>query len=277
MSRPGVLKKWSERVRRIRHRPRHWRRPRPRTLVPQTLLLTATISPPKDAWRLARTDPDVRRDDYRKALEWYLSVDSSVVSNIVFVENSNSDLADFEALAKRHGTGKDVEILSVYGMDHPSTYTRGYGEFKLIDRTLAASRILQSIGPEGTFWKITGRYRVQNLKALFENAPASYAIYADVRLTRRYFDTRVFAATIEGYHRYFLGMFEKFDKRRCEDVLFDELMPRAYEMGFVGAMNVSPMIDGVAATDNRTYDSGFWRFTRAGRMVVNRALPFLWL
>jgi hypothetical protein len=277
MTPPGLLKKWSERARRIRRRPGHWRHPRPQSLIPQTILLTATITPPKDSWRLARTDPDVRRNDYRRALEWYLAADSNVVSRIVFVENSNSDLADFEELAQSRGSGKDVEILSIYGMDHPSSYTRGYGEFKLIDRTLAASRILQALGPEGVFWKITGRYRVENLRALFENAPASFALYADVRLTRRYFDTRVFAATIEGYQRYLLGMYEKFEKWRCEDVLYAELMPRAYEMGFVGAMNVSPLIDGVAATDNRTYDSGFWKFTRAGRMVVNRALPFLWL
>lgn len=277
MHRPNMFQEWSRRLKRIRYRPRNWRHPLAPNLVPQTLLLTATISPPSDAVRLARADPQVRRNDYLEALRWYLSLDSTVVSRIVFVENSNSDLCDFEEMATNCGTGKDVEILSVFGMDHPATFLRGYGEFKLVDRALAASRILRSLPDDGVFWKITGRYRVQNLKAMFSGAPASFALYADVRPTRRYFDTRVFAATIDGYNRYLRGMFTKFDRRRCESVLYEELDTHASDLGFVGAMNVLPLIDGVAATDNRSYDSGLWKLTRGGRAIVNRVFPFLWM
>ena len=164
------------------------------------LVLTAPNTPPEGARRLQRSDPNLRRQDYCEALEWYLRADPRVVSRIVFVENSNSDLSIFHELAGRLGKGKDVEIVSVYGMDHDPSFTRGYGEFKLLDRALQASRILSALGDADVFWKVTGRYRVRNLEALFSNAPAEFELYADVRPIRQYFDTRVFGETVAGYN-----------------------------------------------------------------------------
>lgn len=272
----GQFREWWRRLKRVRLRPTSWRKPRARHPGPQTLVLTATITPPPDAWRLARVDPELRRADYLESLRSYLAVDSSIVSKIVFVENSNSDLADFHELVRQHGSGKTVELLSLYGLDYPASYTRGYGEFKLLDAALEASPLLRSLPADAVFWKITGRYRVQNLPSLFANAPASFALYADLRLMRQYFDTRVFAATIAGYRQYLRGTYTKFDRRRCEDVLYEDLLPLASQAGFVGAMNVQPVIEGVNGANNRLFDSGFWRFTRAGRLAVNRLLPFVW-
>ena len=58
-------------------------------------------------------------------------------------------------------------------------------------------------------------------------------------------------------------MYPEFERRRCEDVLYEKLIQHVSDTGFVGAMNVLPVISGIAAVNDRAYDSGYWWITGA--------------
>lgn len=257
-----------------RSKPRSWTQRG--HLERQTVLLTATIEPPAGAPRLARRDPDVRRRDYRQALSWYLGVESKWIQRVVFADNSNSDVSDFEALARSEAGDKDVEIMSFNGLDYPEDYHRGYGEFKLIDTVLSTSRILGSLGSSDVFWKATGRYRILNIAQLFDTAPPEFHLYADLHPSKQYMDLRVFAATINGYDLYLRGKYLQLARVRPEDYLYRELIKHAEEHAFVGALNRVPVVAGVAAVSNRPYRTGRERLSHCGRVALGRLFPRLW-
>src|SRR3954471_4308953 len=76
----------------------------------QVLILTATITPPPGVPILARTDPQLRLQDYIDALKFYLAVPNHVLDRIIFAENSGSDLSKLRALAEE--SDKRVEFGS---------------------------------------------------------------------------------------------------------------------------------------------------------------------
>src|SRR5271169_5201413 len=95
-----------------------------------TLLLTSTIKPNPNQPKLKLTNPEERLEDYRKALVFYTgALKEGIIDRIVFVDNSGFDLKclsdDFPS--------SNIEWLSFFGLDYPTFYHRGYGEFKLID------------------------------------------------------------------------------------------------------------------------------------------------
>ena len=145
------------------------------------LLLTATITPPSGVPDLRRTSPLHRMADYRRALEFYCELPETIITHIVFVENSGTDISPLrEVVLKRHASHR-VEFVTFNGLDYPSNYGRGYGEFKLMDYAVGHSDILRSAQSHDRLWKVTGRYRVLNLPKLLKTAPAQFELYCDRR------------------------------------------------------------------------------------------------
>ena len=124
------------------------------------LLLTATVTPPIGMPLLARTDPVQRLQDYTQALRFYLPLLGSTFDSIVLAENSASDISSLRRLAVEKGAQERVEFLSFFGLDHPPSYGRGYGEFKLVDYAMRHSQFLNG---DAYVWKCTGRYVVNSV------------------------------------------------------------------------------------------------------------------
>jgi hypothetical protein len=89
---------------------------RPRNI----LLLTATITPPKNAADLARTDATLRLRDYEDAIEHHLAeLSRGVVDRLVFTENSASDVSSLVDRVDRRGLREKVEFIVFDGLDYP--------------------------------------------------------------------------------------------------------------------------------------------------------------
>lgn len=168
--------------------------------------MTSTIAPPPGVH--ARTEPAVRLGDYSRALSFYLAQIGQGIDHIVFAENSNSDLTTLRHLADEAGLTERCEFIGVSGLDYPSAYGYGYGEFKLLDRAMAESRTLLEIGAKSIISKVTGRYIVRNLTRMVRQIPDDLDLLCDIRKREwPWADMRVMFWTPLGYERVLRGVY----------------------------------------------------------------------
>ena len=226
------------------------------------LVLTSTIRPPAGVPMLARTNPVQRLADYCKAFEFYCRVPETHLSRIIFAENSESDLSPLVQIARKYDALSRVEFLSFYGLDHPASYGRGYGEFKLLDYVLTNSSTLRNEdGSQLRIWKSTGRYQVTNLKRLIDTAPDSFDLYCDLRRHPiPWVDLRVFAFTIRGYQTLLQGRYRNFREDQMIDSPERYLHPIIEKMAAKHPITTrfrrEPYIDGVRGMDSQNYSKG---------------------
>jgi hypothetical protein len=247
--------------------------------------MTATITPPPGVPALSRTDPADRLADYEKALAFYLRLPDAAVDRVVFAENSDSDMRSLEQVVERHGGGKQVELLSFYGLDYPVEHGRGVGETRLIETALSRSRLLGALQDHDRFWKVTGRLRITNLDRLIMTAPPRFDLYADFRrLPRTWVDTRVFACTPAAFRSLFLSRIEAMRQSEVvaagfsapEERLFGELMGERGAAEIVPRLRVEPLIEGYSGF-GEDYARPRRRAWSAGRRVVRKIFPGLWI
>lgn len=256
-----------------------------RSARPATVLLTATIAPPHGVPALVRTDPAERLEDYKRALAFYLGLPDSSVGRIVFAENSASDLSALEKLTAQRGSGKDVELLSFFGLDYPVEHGRGVGETKLIATALSRSRILHALDDDEAFWKITGRLRIRNFERLVATAPERTTLYADFRrLPRPWVDTRVFACTPAGFRTLFAPRMERMRHDELaaagysapEEWLYGELLQEGANISLVPRLRVEPQIHGYSGFGD-DYARPSRRLWCTARAMTRRLVPGLWI
>jgi hypothetical protein len=246
------------------------------------LLLTATITPPRGVPLLARTDPALRLRDYEEALGFYLALIGNGLDAIVFGENSNSDLGSLRRLVEQTGHEERVEFVSFYGLDHPASYGRGYGEFKLIDHVIRHSRILVEEQATGTVWKATGRYIIRNLRLLLARQPGPFALYCNLRnWPQRWADLYLLAWTDEGYRAVISGLYHELNEellRGSPEVRFRDLVESvATTLPIVPRFNVTPRVEGVRGRDNHTYSLGSHLPKYYLRSSLCRLASWLWI
>jgi len=248
----------------------------------QPLIMTATIKPPANAPSLQRTDPQLRTQDYYQALQFYLSQPSCFIDRVIFVENSASDLTPLRELVDRQGKDKDVEFISLNGLDYPPEYGRAYGEFKLMEYAIENSRILQALAPDDTFWKVTGRLMLLNINRLITTAPHGYDAYLELKKwSHRVAHIRAYSCTISGFTKIFGGIAPKVRKdiikTQSEVFLFNYLMNLPEPIRIVPRFRHAPRYKGVGATTNRDYYGGSARVKYYARAVLRYIAPSLWV
>src|SRR3569832_464563 len=107
------------------------------------LVMTATIRPLAGIPSLARTDPALRLADYRSSLSFYVQLLGTSFDQLLFVENSASDLStQKDEVIRADNNNKDKNNTNKEHEKDPK-YGRGYGEFRLIDYAVAKARTLQ--------------------------------------------------------------------------------------------------------------------------------------
>lgn len=244
------------------------------------LLLTATITPPAGVPLLVRVDPIVRMADYCTAFSFYLSIVGTSFDAIVFAENSSSDLEPLKALAREAGKTDVVEFISFNGLDHPVSYGRGFGEFKLVDHAMRQARRLQG---DVQVWKCTGRYIVRNIAEIVRRRP-SVDIYCHFRnLPHRLCDLYLMSFTRQGYALALQGIFQHLRNDQTagvhvrEEVAFRKLAdawPRSLRVA--RRFNSTPLVDGVRGWNNASYENR--RSFKSGvRRVMQLACPWVWI
>jgi hypothetical protein len=225
------------------------------------LLLTATIKPPAGVPELQRTDPSERMNDYVRALRFYCNIHDTIISRIVFIENSGFDLSPLaDVVSSAHATHR-VEFLSFDGLDHPPRYGRGYGEFKLLDYAMENSKTLAATGTATMLWKVTGRYRVLNIARIIRSAPSNCELYCDMRTwPLPWVDLRIFGCTKEGYESLLKGIYLQLREDVINMAPEQHLHPIIQELAkshrLVSRLRTEPFVDGVRGKDAKNYATG---------------------
>ena len=263
------------------------------------VLMTATITPPKEALYLKRIDPNQRENDYAEALKYYLSIPEQYVSKIIFAENSNSDLSRLKKLVNDTPHNKTVEFIEYRdGNNFPPYYGRGYGELKLIDYAVDNSKILTE---EDVIWKVTGRYKLLNIIKLIKTQPKKFSIYCELMKYKiNAADTRAYAFTLQGYRRY---LYNKYHRLKLKDELNSPKNIMKSEVGWfsliyanirnelmIGAVETNfdelifprfkyvPYFEGfMAGSKNRTFASVGQKKRYIWRSLFRKIFPGIWV
>jgi hypothetical protein len=250
--------------------------------APCCILLTATIAPPQTA--VARNDPIVRLQDYLTALEFYLSLPTSIVDRILFVDNSASDLTPIERFVKERVADKVVELISFEGNDHPVSYGKAYGEFKLMDFGLTHTSLVAS---EDIFWKITGRLKFVNVCDMVSAVHDHYDLLCDLHnfplvgtgkfFGNRWMDLRVFSCSVKAYKEIFAGKYEQFGPRLNQDTLYDVVMDASSYSKILPRFPIHATLSGFSGRHDRNYHSGMQKLKTCVRSVFRKVAPQLWV
>jgi len=236
------------------------------------LLLTSTIKPNPHQPQLKLVNPKERLEDYRMALVFYTqALTAGIIDGIVFVDNSGFDLKslsdDFPS--------ENIEWLSFFGINYPSSYHRGYGEFKLIDYAFSNSSTLQALNEGDTVWKVTGRYIVKNMASFIKYAPRQFDLYCDIK--NAWVDMGIMAWSSAGYDYFIKGVSENFKTGMAPELIMAKLIGEQAKSrdGIVSNYYWMPLIAG-----RRGFDGGQFqgKFTYSKFLLVSSVnwlkLPF---
>ncbi len=249
------------------------------------LLLTATVRPPEGAVGLARTDVDLRKQDYLDAMRFYLGeIERGTFRKVVLVDNSNTPLDFLQELVDARGAGDRVELIRYDGLDYPPEVGRTYGEFKLVDEAYQLSRVLQAAGDEDVVWKITGRYTVHNIDKLVSRRPPQADLYCNARtIPSKYLDLYCIAWNGRGYRKFIRGIYPRLGVSETavpgENLFFGLLFDRkaALDVQVKPRFNVTPFITGIRGFTNTGFNVGKDRLKFYLRVALRRVAPWIWV
>ena len=245
------------------------------------VFLTATLTPPPSA--VSRNDPNVRLQDYIASLEYYLSLPPSIVDRVLFVDNSGSDISTIENFVRSRIDDKTVELISFDGNNHPVSYGKAYGEFKLMDFGLNHTSLL---GEDDYFWKVTGRLRVLNFSEV-TTTESDYDLWCDLYnfpligtgrvFGNRWMDLRLFSCTKRSYGKLFAHKYEELGPLINQNTLYDVVIKARDHMRILPRFARQPVISGISGRHSRDYDSGFQGVKTIVRSKIRTLAPCLWI
>lgn len=245
------------------------------------LIMTATVKPPPDALQLTRVDASLRMNDYCEALAYYLSLlTGGILSGIVFAENSNHDLSPLTQLVADKGMGAKVEFIGFNGLDYPSSYGRGHGEFKLLDYAMHHSEMIQKAASSTEIWKITGRYQVLNFAEILARRPIASDIWIHCRNhPKRWADMYLMGWRKDYYLNNMVGLYREFNDgvlHISAEVVFRKFIDRLAK-GTNVSQRIIPVPDlvGIRGIDSSSYERQRWKFFV--RALAARLLPKWWI
>lgn len=245
------------------------------------LIMPATITPPDNCPDLHRKDPAVRLNDYCKALEFYLTISTSIIERIIFVENSNSDLEPLKRISYSSTHDKVVEFISFpNGNDFPPEYGKGYGEMLMLNFALDNSKIIK---PNDVFWKATGRLVCNNIAQLISGSPESYDVYCDLHNSYKllslneFFDPRFYSFTLNGYNKFFRLSAKELEYVHIELLYYQVLQRNVARSSIVPRFRIQPDFSGFCGADNADYYTLKKRMQRQCQQVMRFITPWFWI
>jgi len=246
------------------------------------LLLTATIAPPQSA--VPRSNPRVRLNDYIESLNFYLSLPANYIDRVLFIDNSGSNTGVIEKFVSELHHDKLVEILSFTGNDHPVSYGKAYGEFKLIDIGLKYTSLLAM---DDIFWKITGRLQVFNLTEIMKAVRNQYDIVCDLHSVpwigtgklfgNKWMDLRLFSCSVRAYNLCLRDKYAEFGPGTDQHSLYRAALQARAQFKVLPRFPIQPIIHGISGRHGRNYNAGLERVKTGVRTYVRRWAPVFWL
>ncbi|GAC1358350.1 MAG: hypothetical protein NVSMB3_05400 [Acidobacteriaceae bacterium] len=256
--------------------------PSDQSRTPQYLLVMTATSLPAPTAGVKRADPELRLDDYREALRFWLAHPHPALRRILLLENSGADLSSLQGIADRENPlHKQVEILSVPGNDIPEGRNYGYTEMQLLDAGLARSRLRH----ETTHLiKVTGRLTFPSLGRALDLTPEPFDVLVDLRklgFPRPGFDayTQLFVLSHSFYDRVLRDSRHEMtstDVRLLEHLIARKVAPFRGQPGIHlrFPVNVEPV--GLSGFSAKRYNTPSRALTRALRALFRKIAPDFW-
>lgn len=218
------------------------------------LLLTSTIRPKPNQPQLKLADPEERLADYARALEFQTRLLArGVIDRIVYADNSGYDL---EPLRARFASPA-IEWISFYDLNYDSSFHRGYGEFRLVDRAALDSAALGAMGDADRVWKVTGRYVVENLATVIAATPRSFDLCCEVR--GGWAEMGFMAWSRRGYEQHVRGLWQRFATGKVPELILAERLRQADRSasGIVTSFFWPPFVVGRRGSDGTPFQGRF--------------------
>jgi hypothetical protein len=252
------------------------------------LVMTATVTPAANA-QVKRSSPQLRLEDLKRALRFWLSYPHRAAQRILFLENSGADLAELRAIAeKENPAGKELEFLSFPSQPIPPGLNYGYTEMLMLDEGLAQSRLRAATTH---MVKVTGRLTFPTLgKALDRIERRCSALQQPFELMiecrklsfpRRGCDAQVqlFACSHSFYDRVLRDtrrQMNSTDLRLLEQLIYRQVAPFKGRPGYFLRFpcNIDPV--GVFGFKDRRYDSARTLIPRTIRAALRVVAPWYW-
>jgi hypothetical protein len=245
------------------------------------LVMTATIIPAANAG-VRRSDPQIRLEDYKQALRFWLNYEHQVADRILLLENSGADLAELRAIAvAENPRGKAVEILSVPGNRIPEGTNYGYTELQMLDEGLSVSQLRRQTTH---MVKATGRLIFPALGKALDKIQQPFDLMVECRklgFPRRGFDasTQLFVCSHDFYDRVLRDAKKEMnstDLRLLEHLIYRKVIPFKGQPGIYLRFpcNVDPV--GYSGFKSRSYNSPKTALTRAIRAALRVIAPGYW-
>lgn len=249
------------------------------------ILFTATVQVNPGIAGVTSADPRQREEEYAENLRYFLR-EHPRLRKLVFAESSGWPLDRLQVIVDRENPHrKTVELLQLACNDFPGSAGKGYGEAMILDRAVAASRLIP-----GVRWivKMTGRQRVLNMTRLIERAPADFELLCDLRdhgwferlgipAAGRYCDTRFFVVTPRFFdahlRRLYLEPRPGGGEYNLEDSYYRAAKALEHQPGVVCRFPVEPRYRGPAGHWHKDYGSGRERLKQTLRAVGRQLFP----
>lgn len=242
------------------------------------LLLTATIAPRSGYYSTDHGAPRLRLDDYKRAFAVYLDeLARGTFATIVFAENSGHDLGELEAMAAERGLADRVIFLPVEP-GPVADVNVFYLELDLLIKAFAAPAIA-AMPADTMFWKVTGRYIVENIGAIVRTAPVA-DVYVHCRNRPiRWADFYLIAFTRRAFTELLQANFDAYHTIRTGEEIFRETIDAAPTRGFriVPRLKYVPRVSGARGRDRFDYGGAKGRLRYLTRVAAHRLLPSLWI
>ncbi len=245
-----------------------------------TLVLTATITPPQGVTNLSRVDPNIRMDDYCRAFDFYCRLlAKGAITRLVFAENSGSDLDRLRDLAEKHDVTGKTEFICYPGLDYPPEYGRGYGEFKLIDHVMKSSLFIQNLQSHENIWKVTGRYVLRNISTIIATRPNTdfYCHCRDIPMP--WIDLFVLCWNKQAYSEFldaiYLHLRESSLHGPCEQGFRKLIDAKNLKSNIVKRFRTIPQLEGYRGIDGHRYETMDLKLQM--RKLANIVAPWLWI
>ncbi len=247
------------------------------------LVLTACVDPRSAPVKVKRSDPQIRLQDYKTALKFWLGYPDERIQRIVFIENTAYPLDELMELSKQENrTDKKVEFISLNCNDYPPHLNYGYAEMEMLDRGLETSALARA---DDLIIKVTGRLTFPDLSRLLDHLPEQFDFAVDARkgniLWRKYsslITTQLLLIRQEFYKNFVRGIHYKMMNREddLEHILYQELIQHAGQPGAILRWPINCVPVGYGAYINLNQRSLSQRLVQGVRAALRVIAPDFW-
>lgn len=213
----------------------------------QILFLTACVNP-KGMTYTKLSNPEIRLQQYKDALDWYLENTSM---KILLVENSGYDFSD---CYKRQIENKRLEFLCFEGNGYDRSRGKGYGEAVIMEYGMVHSELINLTPPNSQIVKVTGRLLCRNINEICRSCNKADTVYANISKddwNGNIATSQVVIAPKNFFCEVFLPKREEINDSQCrhfEHVLYGSIADWKKTGGRHRMFWTPPMLEGISGT-----------------------------